>query len=262
MAQEFDSKWNFPHCNGAMDGKHIILECPVNSGSVFYNYKESFSVVLMALVDAEYCFQFVDCGCQGRISDGGVYENTVLYKKILRNELNIPPPEPLPGRTKPIPYVFIADDAFPFSPTLMKPHKGTFTKGSKERAFNYRLSRGRRIVENAFGILASVFRVLRKPMLLQPEKAVLITMTCVLLHNFLRRSKTSRSTYTPAGTFDHEEDGEIVPGTWRQDNSSLTSLLPFRRIPKRPKDLAEEIRTEFADYFVSNGAVPWQHLYA
>lgn len=262
MAKHFDNMWNFPHCLGALDGKHITLQCPINSGSEYFNYKTSFSIVLMALVDAQYCFTFVDCGCQGRVSDGGVYRNTKLYNKISSNQLNIPPPEPLPGRPMPIPYVIVADDAFEFSPALMKPYRGVHNKGSKERAFNYRISRARRVVENAFGILASVFRVFRKPMLLQPEKASLITMTCVLLHNFLRRSKTSQSVYTPPGTFDNEENGVILPGTWRQDHSPMSSLLPMQQVPRKHKGLAEEIRGEFSQYFVNNGKVLWQDEYA
>ena len=96
----------------------------------------------------------------------------------------LPDPEPLPGIVPPMPYVFVADDAFALSPEIMKPYPGSQVKGSKERIFNYRLSRARRIIENAFGIMSSVFRVLIKPMRLEPEKATKVTMTCVLLHNF------------------------------------------------------------------------------
>ena len=72
VAQTFEENWNFPHCVGALDGKHITIQAPINSGSEFYNYKQNFSVVLMALVDAEYCFMFADCGSQGRLSDGSL----------------------------------------------------------------------------------------------------------------------------------------------------------------------------------------------
>ncbi|KAG8311342.1 uncharacterized protein LOC124371719 [Homalodisca vitripennis] len=216
----------------------------------------------MALVDAEYCFMFADCGCQGRLSDGAVFKNTVLYNKIKSKSLNLPNDEPLPGRQKLMPYVFLGDDAFALSKRLMKPFPGSHEQGSKPRIFNYRLSRARRIVENTFGIMASVFRVLRKPMLLQPDKVALVTMTCVILHNFLRRSRTSRSMYTPAGTFDSEDNGMVTGGSWREDTADMTSMLPLQKVPRKPGTAAKEYREEFAEYFMNNGKIPWQNDYS
>lgn len=255
--------WNFPNCIGSIDGKHVTIQAPINTGSEFFNYKKHFSIVLMALVDAEYCFLFADCGCQGRLSDGAVFKNTTLYNKIKSRSLSLPKDEKLPGRQKPMPYVFLGDDAFALSKRLMKPFPGSHEHGSKQRIFNYRLSRARRVVENTIGIMASVFRVLRKPILLQPDKVALVTMTCVVLHNFLRRSMTSRSVYTPPGTFDYEaEDGIVIEGSWREDSSDITSLLPLQKVPRKPGTAAKEYREEFAEYFMNNGKIPWQNDYS
>ena len=46
---------------------------PLNSGSYYYNYKNTFSIVIMVLVDASYRFIYMDIGCNGCISDGGVF---------------------------------------------------------------------------------------------------------------------------------------------------------------------------------------------
>lgn len=90
--------WNYPHLLGAIDGKHVVLQAPINSCSEYYNYKGLFSIVLLALVDANYNFIFVDVGCQGRISDGGVFKNTTLYTLMESDGLNFPRPECLEGR--------------------------------------------------------------------------------------------------------------------------------------------------------------------
>lgn len=254
MEEQFRKVWNFPHCLGALDGKHVVLQAPINTGSEFFNYKSTFSLVLFALVDADYNFLYVEAGGQGRISDGGIFKNSSLYKKVEKKELNFPQSKPLPGRQKEIPYFFVGDEAFAFTDTLMKPYSGMHPKGSYQRIFNYRLSRARRVVENVFGILSAVFRVLRKPMLLEPSKAELVVMAAVHLHNFLRKSPTSAPLYTPQGFFE-SEDG-------MNDSQSRSSLLPLRNIPRRPTRNAQEIREELSEYFQNEGQIVWQNNYA
>ncbi|KAJ8939902.1 hypothetical protein NQ318_023243, partial [Aromia moschata] len=231
-------------------------------GSEFINYHGIFSIVVLALVDADYNFIFAYCRCQGRISDGDVYMNTGFYQKMCRNELGFPPSECVPQKQMPLPYVFVADSAFALTENMMKPYAGTHNKGSRERVFNYRLSRARSIVENVFGIMSAVFRVLRKPILLQPDKATNIAMTCALLHNFLKRSKNSKSLYNPTCSFDTENEyGVIQPGSWRNDRDGITSLIPMRNIPRRAPLFAKDVRDQFSEFFITNGAVSWQNNY-
>lgn len=90
IAKAFEERWNFPNCIGAIDGKHMLLQKPAKSGSTFYNYKHTFSIVLMALVDADYKFIYVDVGAQGRISDAGVFNNCKLSSLLEKKKLNIP----------------------------------------------------------------------------------------------------------------------------------------------------------------------------
>lgn len=262
VAQHFLMRWNFPHCLGSMDGKHIQIVAPEHSGSMFFNYKGFHSIVVLAVADANYNFIYLDVGCQGRISDGGVFNYTSLYEKMNRGTLGLPQPATLPGREIPVPYVFVADDAFPLSQNLMKPYPG-HTPGlhSPGRIFNYRLSRARRIIENVFGIWSAKFRVLLKPIALHPNKVETVALACAYLHNFLRRDATSRNGYTPAGSFDAEDcDGNLIYGSWRSQVEQSQQLIRLQNTPRRTQDEAQTIRNEFRDYFISEeGSVPWQN---
>lgn len=85
----------------------------------------------MAAADADCNVTFVDIGCQGRISDGGVFKNAELCKKIEKDTLN------LKEREKEVPYVFLADAAFSLNNHIMKPYPGYHPKHSQERIFNF-----------------------------------------------------------------------------------------------------------------------------
>ena len=125
------------------------------------------------------------------------------------------------------PYVIIADDAFPLMQYILKPYSQTgLTR--KRRIFNYRLSRARRVVENAFGSLANRFRVFMTPFALVPEKVEAITMACCTLHNFLRSCSEACSVYTPPGSLDTEDPvtHELRQGDWHHQSSSA-SLFPL-----------------------------------
>lgn len=75
IAQDLYTKWGFPDCIGSIDGKHIQIKCPANSGSMYYNYKHFFSINLLAVTDANYKFITVDIGTYGKDSDRGVLSN-------------------------------------------------------------------------------------------------------------------------------------------------------------------------------------------
>ena len=170
----------------------------------------------MALVDANYEFIYVDIGCNNRISDGGVFRNCFLSKAIEHNDLNTPPPRVICEEIKPLPYGIVADDAFPLKENIMNPYPLRNLPHEKI-IFNYHLSRSRRIVKNAFGILASRFRIFLSPMHLAPENVEKVTLASCVLHNVLREK--APACYTPPGLFDREDEhtGRVTEENWRFD---------------------------------------------
>ena len=176
----------------------------------------------MAVVDARYEFLYVDVGTNGRVSDGGVWKGCSLKTAIERKILELPEPAQLPQSNKTAPFVFVADDAFPLKPYMLKPFCFR-SQTDEQRIFSYRLSRARRTVENAFGILANRFRVLLHPINLEPAKVEKIVLACVVLHNLLRREKPD--IYTPAGSLDSEElqTKTIVLGSWQAQSTTAAA---------------------------------------
>jgi hypothetical protein len=133
--------WNLPNVVGALDGKHVVFRAPKSAESIYYNYKNEHSIiVLLALVSYYYKFLYVDVGTNRRVSDGGVFQQSSLATAVGRNTLKFPEDKCLPGRNKPIPHVIVADAAFPLSERIMKPFLTL-----DQRIFNYRLSKARRV---------------------------------------------------------------------------------------------------------------------
>ena len=230
-----------------MDGKHINIKQPKNSESYFFNYKGTFSIVLLALADANYKFIYVDIGCNGRISDGGVFRNSSLSTAIDENILNIPPPRKVGASV--LPYVIVADDAFPLKQNLVKPYP-LRNLSLESRITNYRISRARRISENAFGIMANRFRVFLSP---------LVHLASCVLHNFLRDKAPAK--YTPPFSFDREdlESGEIHLGDWRFSSELENLNISGRNTYTKT---AKEVQDGFSEYFNSpEGSVPWQEKF-
>jgi len=144
IAKIYAKKANFPNCLGAIDGKHIRIRKPKNTGSDYFNYKDYFSVVLMAVVDANYRFLVVDIDAYGKGSDSLVFQNSNFGKRLQRGELDVPPPSNIEGYNgSAFHYVFLADGAFPLCDRIMRPFGG-HNLNINQRIFNYRLSRGRR----------------------------------------------------------------------------------------------------------------------
>lgn len=173
---------------------------------------------------------------------------------LLQEEANLPQPDALPGQPNgsPVPYFLVGDDAFPLRNYLMKPYpKRGLSK--EERIYNYRLSRARRTVENAFGILANRFRVFHTAICLKPDHIEPLVMSACVLHNMIIRRNARRQ----EGDQEHPVTHAVIPGSWRSD-PSLGAALPTVTGNTATRD-AKEQRNLLKEYFSSaEGSVHWQ----
>lgn len=247
-------KWQFPHCIGALDGKHIEIQPPYGSGTNFYNYKGTRSVVLTAIADADYQFIYIAVDTKPQVSDGAVWNDCSFNKCLELNNAGLPGRATLKNSTKRLPYVFVADNAFPLKEYLLKPFPSR-SQTDEQRIFSYRLSRARRTIENALGIMGSRFRVLNTRIALSPQKVETVVLACAALHNFLQ--KLDPNEYQQLGSMDEENfnSGTIERGSWRND----TRMVPLQRsMTKNPNIHSKRLRDQFCHYFNNEGQVPWQ----
>ena len=119
IEERFRNRWNVPHAVGALDGKHIAIKKPKKSGSEYFNYKGYFSLVLLALVDADYKFLLFNVGASGLSSDAQIFNRCKLKRKIENRTLGLPPPEPLGPDLY---YFLLGDNAFALMPWLVMPY--------------------------------------------------------------------------------------------------------------------------------------------
>ena len=250
IASKFSTKWQFHHTLGSIDGKHVAIRKPPKSGSSYHNYKGFFSIVLLAIVDADYKFLWVHVGARGASSDAQIMSRVDLPRAIVENWLDLPPPQPLPHGQEPVPYFLIGDDAFGLQTWMMKPYSRKHL-AAEELIFNYRLSRARRVVENAFGILANRFRCLLGKLEQRPHVVVPMVRAMCCLHNLLRDRCQAQAVNNGA-------DDEEEANAWRDDVVPMAGLQHARANNAGPR-IAREQRDELKGYYNARfGSVDWQ----
>ena len=252
IARRFGDLWDYPFAVGAIDGKHIALINPDNSGSQFYNYKGFPSIVLMAVCDADSNFILVDCGQYGRISDAGVFGTSKISKRLNEGRLNFPQQAfQVESTESKIPFVVVGDEAFPLKTNLMKPFaRNTLTK--EKGIYNYRHSRARRTSECTFGIMAAKFEIFQRPIRVEPDEAIQVTQAAVVLHNFIRRRDGVMVDRTSTVNY------ELVQDEIRVDGPGLIPLARPRN-HGRNNDAAASVREDICNFFNDPvGSVTWQ----
>lgn len=203
--------------------------------------------MLMAVVSASYRFMLVDIGAQGRHSDGGIFLNSIMGQMFHQDKLDIPMLSVCSVDRSLLPYMLIADEAFQLNKFTLRPYPGRSIT-EEQKIFNFRLSRARRVVESAFGIMATKFPICLKPIITSVKTAEKIVKAVVVLHNFLLPE--SKSQFSNC-------EGNTIEEQWQQMKMSSA----FRRIGcasgHAHSRYAANIREEFKNYFLHEGAWQW-----
>ncbi|CAK1600108.1 unnamed protein product [Parnassius mnemosyne] len=227
----FYEKWQFPNCCGSIDGKHVTVKCPDKTGSNYFSYLRKFSFVLLAIVGPDYKFISIDVGGYGKNSDGGIFEESVMGRKLADGTFNIPSSRPLNGQNVRTPCVLIGDQAFALSSYMMRPYPEAQARYYRRKEkFNSILGSASRVVENAFGILSSKWYIFHRPMETKVTTSITVVKAACVLHNFLIERKAEHINNPIEEQFEH-------------------ALEDFSLNNRRSSNYAFLIREQFADYF-------------
>ena len=177
----FQTKWQMVQCAGAIDGCHIPVRPPAMNHTDYYNRKGWYSVILQAVVDDKYLFRDVMVGWPGSVHDARVLAKSRFYRRVANKEILNSNSCDVLGRDV-LPFL-LGDSAYPLSVWLMKPFPHNAVLTSSQHTFNYRLSRARIVVENAFGRLKARWRRLMKQNDMEIAHVPQVVVACCILHN-------------------------------------------------------------------------------
>ena len=252
VASHFSKRWNYHNCGGALDGKHVAIRRPDHARSQYFNNKKFHSVILLALADAQYRFLYVDVGAEGGAGDAGTWWRCNLHTAIEAKKIGFPADNKLPSDNTKVPLHIVGDNAFSLQTWLMKPF-AHLSQLHHERVCSYRLSRARRTVENAFGLLQMRWRVFGTTIQLRPKVVRIITLCACVLHNLILQHQP------PAAHHIDREDQNynMIPGSWREQENLMQRLITEQG--RNPSSKAKALRNYLAYYYSSEaGSVPWQ----
>jgi len=198
--------------------------------------------------DANCCFSIVDIGAEGRRSDAGVFASSNLAHLLDTSSLQLPPARHLDNSGIKFPYVLVGDEAFPLSSYMMRPYPRSRNLNITQKIFNYRLSRARRSVEYAFGILAARWRIFRRPIIAHVSTAKIAVQAATTVHNFVMKHELQLQPKERQYSVLTANDRNVI-STGFQDECNRN---------KRRNADSIKIRDAFATYFETSNPLSWQ----
>ena len=179
---DMEEFWQFPCCWTALDGCHNRMKClpgGFQSCKEYHNFKNFYSMVLMAVVDSHYRFVWGSCGFPGNSHDAVIFRSTGLWTRI--QEGLIPVIRKTVGDVT-VPPLVVGDSAFPLRTWLIKPYTNAFLT-PKQGYFNYCLRRARMVTAGAYGQLKGRWRVLLRKGESSQDNISITTLACMVRHN-------------------------------------------------------------------------------
>lgn len=169
----------------------------------------------------------------------------MLYTALEENTLQIPPSAAVGAKGPILPYVIVADEAFSLTSYMMRPYSRSQNLDQRKRIFNYRLSRARRVIESAFGILVARWKIFRKPIIASLTLSEKIVQATCCLHNFIINNEGNDRYYSTLQAANNANENLIdITNSRYYEINSCTNVA--------------NIRNNFAVYFEGDGAIPWQ----
>ncbi|KAJ8679231.1 hypothetical protein QAD02_015018 [Eretmocerus hayati] len=261
IAEDYYKLYGYPHCCGALDGRHFEVKRPPNSGSLYFDRKQFNSIVLMAMCDAHRRFTYASVGNRGRHNDAGIFAHCSLARGLINGEIELPPARALPGSNVVFPFTIIADGGFAQTRHVMTPYKDSKRKSIEEMIFDIRLTEARKIVECAFGTLCVKFQIFASKMNFSPKTCQGIILCCMTLHNFLITSRLNAGNQADEGNNMSQDASsssqEILEEQENRRRYSPDVELQERDLEQEEPD-GESLRDILKIYFVTDGDVAWQ----
>lgn len=184
-----------------------------------------------------------------------------MSQALENNTVFLPEARPLPNSNYSLPFSLVGDEGFPLKKYLMRPYARKNLQRNEQKIFNYRLSRARRVVENAFGILVARWRILQQPICLKLSTVEKIIQALTCLHNYIISTNLQNNQYLHDGIADRKgPNGEIIEGNWRHNIVENGVMTDLGRIGANiGTATATKQRDTLAQYFISEeGSIPWQ----
>ncbi|KAJ8666114.1 hypothetical protein QAD02_007776 [Eretmocerus hayati] len=280
VADDFYGLYGYPHCLGALDGRHFRIRKPAHSGGLYFNRKKYHSIVLLTACDAHRRFIYASVGHRGGRNDAGIFNTCQLAQDLENGRIQLPRPARLPNSDVMSLFNFIADGGFGLQPYMMIPYRDHPNKTIEEKIFDIRLTNARKIVECAFGVLVERFQVFDTPLRFKPKTSQNIILCCMVIHNYLT---TCNLDYEKEQPHHQQEDSDLEPSDV-DDDADVCPDASFGEQFQQVDDMvdesgsseqsqnsdnemgngirnmhsADDIRENLKIYFVTDGDVNWQ----